>query len=70
MNRFEKIVLLVAGSQPSSSGFTGRGRLVEYKGKKDSWILNQMDKGKVDPGIERKTTKDNMSFKTKGGKYK
>lgn len=69
MNRYEKMVVRIAGGYPSSSGTTGRGRLVEYKGKKDSWILNQMDKGKVDSGIETKGKKNNKTFKTKGGKY-
>lgn len=70
MNRFDKIVFRVASSVPSSSGFTGRGRLVEYKDRGDSWVLNQMDKKKVDPGIEMKKDTGDIKFKTKGGKYK
>lgn len=38
-----------AGS--SSSAFIGKGKLTEYGDKKDSWILNQMNTGKVDHGI-------------------
>ena len=35
----------------SSGAFIGKGKLTEYKGKEDSWILNQMDNG-VDKGIQ------------------
>lgn len=69
MNRYEKIVLRIAANF-HSSGFSGRGRLVEYNSKKDSWILNQMKKDKVDPGIQMTNKgRNNIKFKTNGGEY-
>ena len=41
----------------SSGGFIGKGKLTEYKGKEDSWILHQMDKG-VEKGIPLEKGKD------------
>ena len=32
--------------------FVGNGKLTEYKDKQDSWIYNQISKGKTNPGIE------------------
>jgi len=59
----------VADGGTSSGGFTGRGVLTPYKGRKDSWILNQMEKGKVDPGIEMTKSKNKqIEFKTKAAK--
>lgn len=50
-------------SSGGSAPFIGRGKNTEYKSRKDSWILNQMNTGKVDPGIRLdKSEDDNMKF--------
>lgn len=54
--------ILANGATPSS-GFTGKGKLTEYKDKDDSWILNQMKTQKVDPGIKRTREKGQIKIK-------
>jgi len=41
-----------------SSPFIGNGKLTPYSKKSDSWIWNQVDTGKVDPGIKVVKDKD------------
>ena len=54
---------IIASGVSSQGGFSGKGRLTEYKDKSDSWILNQMKTKKVDQGIPR--TRENGQIKIK-----
>lgn len=65
MNKFWKIVERIANGY-SSPTFVGRGRLVPYKDKSDSWILNQMKQKKVDKGISVVDKGSDKKFKTNG----
>lgn len=42
-----------------SAPFVGNGKLTEYSDKKDSWILNQMETGKYEPGIKIDKSEEN-----------
>lgn len=47
--------------------FIGKGKLKQYKEKSDGWMMNQMDTGKVDPGIPVNKDNDNqIRFKSTG----
>jgi len=48
---------LIQSNNSSSGAFVGKGKLTEYKGEKDSWILNQMENG-VEKGIPLGRGKD------------
>lgn len=50
----------------TSSPFSGNGKLIEFKNKKDSWISRQLEDGKPEGGIAiDKSDKDHWRFASK-----